>query len=73
MPSSRKEEFTVKTSSRNAGRINKTGLYLRYQYQMTPRLMASAEGEAYYHHHYDYLETFQVATKSQIEYLDTTW
>ena len=73
MPSSRKEEFTVKTSSRNAGRINKTGLYLRYQYQMTPRLMASAEGEAYYHHHYDYLKTFQVATKSQIEYLDTTW
>ena len=38
----------------NGSRINKTGLYIRYQHQLTPSLLGIAEGEAYY---YDYNTT----------------
>ena len=33
----------------NRGRINQFGLYLRYQYQFTSSLLATAEGDASYH------------------------
>jgi outer membrane receptor protein involved in Fe transport len=33
----------------NDGRINQTGLYLRYQRQLSEHLMVTAEGDVYYH------------------------
>ena len=33
----------------NNGRINQTGLYLRYQRQLSEHLTATAEGDAFYH------------------------
>ena len=33
----------------NDGRINQTGLYLRYQRQLSDHLMATAEGDVFYH------------------------
>ena len=33
----------------NYGRTNQTGLYLRYQRQLSERLMATAEGDVFYH------------------------
>ena len=33
----------------NYGRINQTGLYLRYQRQLSEHLMATAEGDVFYH------------------------
>ena len=45
----------AETMPYNLGRINQTGLYLRYQRQLSPHLMATAEGDGYYHdvHSYD--------------------
>ena len=43
------QSITVMSSPTNNGRINKTGLYLNYQRQLSPFLMATIEGEAYYH------------------------
>lgn len=39
----------AETSPYNIGRLNKTGLYLRYQQHLSEHLMGTAEGEAYYH------------------------
>ena len=39
----------AETSPYNIGRLNKTGLYLRYQRHLSEHLMGTAEGEAYYH------------------------
>lgn len=39
----------AETSPYNIGRLNKTGLYLRYQRHLSEHLMSTAEGEAYYH------------------------
>ena len=33
----------------NMGRINQTGLYLRYQRKLSEHLMATAEGDVFYH------------------------
>ena len=41
--------FTSYTTFQEMGRCNQTGLYLRYQYRFTPHLMATAEGNVYYH------------------------
>ena len=41
-------EMTAYSSPQNRGKINKSGLYLHYQHQITSSLLASAEGEAYY-------------------------
>jgi len=37
------------TTFNNNGRINQTGLYLRYQRQLSDHLMATAEGDVFYH------------------------
>ncbi|MBQ9649539.1 MAG: TonB-dependent receptor [Prevotella sp.] len=37
------------TTPLNIGRINQTGLYLRYQRQLSDRLMSTAEGDVCYH------------------------
>ena len=37
------------TTFYNYGRINQTGLYLRYQRQLSDHLMATAEGDVFYH------------------------
>ena len=41
--------INVKLSPTNNGRINKTGLYLNYQRHLSPIMLATIEGEAYYH------------------------
>lgn len=45
----------AETMPYNLGRTNQTGLYLRYQQHLSPHLMATAEGDGYYHdvHTYD--------------------
>ena len=48
------QEKIVRSSPANEGRLNQTGLYLRYQYQVTHGLLVTAEGDTYY---YDYLAT----------------
>ena len=42
------DQVVVSSSPANIGRVDRTGLYLRYQRQLIPSLLASAEGEAYY-------------------------
>ena len=42
------DQVVVSSSPENLGRIDRTGLYLRYQHQLIPSLLAAAEGEAYY-------------------------
>ena len=39
----------VVTMPYNLGRLNQTGLYLRYQRHLSKRLMATAEGDVFYH------------------------
>jgi hypothetical protein len=39
----------AETKPQNIGRFSQTGLYLRYQHRLSDRLMAMAEGEAFYH------------------------
>ena len=39
----------IRTTPQNCGRINQTGLYLRYQRQLSDCLMATAEGDLFYH------------------------
>ena len=39
----------IKTKPLNCGRINQTGFYLRYQRQLSDCLMATAEGDFFYH------------------------
>ena len=46
--------FYTTTSPGNNGRYNQAGLFLRYQRQLSPSLLTTAEGEAYY---YDYKMT----------------
>mgnify|MGYP002522045047 CR=1 FL=1 len=41
--------YHIETTPRNNGRINQTGFYLRYQRQLTNHLMATAEGDLFYH------------------------
>ena len=43
------QEKIVSASPANEGRSNQTGLYLRYQYQVTHGLLVTAEGDTYYH------------------------
>ena len=45
----------AETMPYNLGRTNQTGLYLRYQHHLSQHLMATAEGDGYYHdvHTYD--------------------
>ena len=60
-------------SPTNNGRINKTGLYLNYQRQLSPMMMATVEGEAYYHDYnvlllmYDYYSYSAISTLQQKE------
>ena len=39
----------AQSKPQNYGRINQTGLYLRYQHQLSEHLMATAEGDVFYH------------------------
>ena len=41
--------YQTETTPLNIGRINQTGLYLRYQRQLSVHLMATAEADAYHH------------------------
>ncbi len=41
-------QVVVSSSTANIGRIDRTGLYLRYQRQLIPNLLATVEGDAYY-------------------------
>ena len=41
--------YRVTSFPENKGRGNQTGLYLRYQHQVIPSLLVTAEGEASYH------------------------
>ena len=42
------DQVVVSSSPENIGRVDRTGLYLRYQRQFIPSLLVAAEGEAYY-------------------------
>ena len=42
-------KLLAETLPYNLGRINQTGLYLRYQQYLSEHLMATAEGDGYYH------------------------
>ena len=44
-----RNEYLAETMPQNNGRINQTGLYLRYQRQMSESLLATVEGVGYYH------------------------
>ena len=41
--------YYVQTKPQNIGRINQTGLYLRYQRHLSDHLMATAEADAFHH------------------------
>ena len=43
------ELYNATTFPENKGRSNQSGLYLRYQRQISPSLLLTSEGEAYYH------------------------
>ena len=44
-----RHEYLAETMPQNNGRINQTGLYLRYQLQMSESLLATVDGSGYYH------------------------
>ena len=44
-----RHEYLAETMPQNNGRINQTGLYLRYQRQMSESLLATVDGSGYYH------------------------
>ena len=44
-----RHEYLAETMPQSNGRINQTGLYLRYQRQMSESLLATVEGGGYYH------------------------
>ena len=60
--------YSVASFPESTGQINLYGLYLRYQHQVTPHLLVTAEGDA---SHHDYSTTLNTKTGPTDQYSQT--